>query len=125
LFQPIEPESLATTPAEAREERLANNEILFRSVNESIQELAVSLGGADNYEFICECSARGCVDRVKLTRAQYEHVRAEGTRFFVVPGHENVAVEEVVETQPTYLVVEKDGHAGIVADMADPRDGDP
>jgi len=125
LFQPIEPESPATTPAEAREERLANNEILFRSVNESIQELAVSLGGADNYEFICECSARGCVDRVKLTRAQYEHVRAEGTRFFVVPGHENVAVEEVVETQPTYLVVEKDGHAGIVADMADPRDGDP
>jgi hypothetical protein len=111
------------TAGEAREERLARNEIAFREVNERIQEMAVSLGG-DDYEFVCECSARGCIERVNLTRSQYEHIRAEGTRFFVVPGHENVAVEEVVETQPTYLVVEKDGHAGIVADMADPRDGD-
>ena len=118
------PSSSDLTPVEAREERLANNEIVFRTVNESIQELSVSLGGQDNYEFICECSARDCVDRVMLTRVQYEHIRAEGTRFFVMPGHENVAVEEVVETMPTYLVVEKDGHAGIVADFADPRDGD-
>jgi hypothetical protein len=108
---------------EAREERLANNEILFRSVNESIQELAVSLGGGDDYEFICECSARGCAERVRLTRVEYEHVRAEGTRFFVLPGHENAEVEQVVETRAAYLVVEKDGHAGIVADLADPRDG--
>lgn len=124
MLEPAESASSGATAAEAREERLANNEIIFRSVNESIQELAVSLGGPDNYEFICECSARGCVDRVKLSRAQYEHVRAEGTRFFVVPGHENVEVEEVVEAHPTYLVVEKDGHAGVVADFADPRDGD-
>jgi hypothetical protein len=33
-------------------------------------------------------------------------------------------VELVVEIQPTYVVVEKDGHAGIVADFADPRDSD-
>ena len=116
--------SSGLTAGEAREERLANNEIVFRTVNESIQELSVSLGGPDNYEFICECTARDCIDRVMLTRVQYEYIRAEGTRFFVVPGHENVAVEKVVETMPTYLVVEKDGHAGIVADFADPRDGD-
>jgi hypothetical protein len=106
---------------EAREERLANNEILFRAVNESIQELAASL---DTYDFICECSALGCRDRVTLTSMQYEHIRAEGTRFFVKPGHEDVAVELVVETQPGYVVVEKDGHAGIVAYFADPRDAD-
>jgi len=109
----------------AREERLANNETLFRSINESIQELAVSLGGLEDYDFICECSSRGCFDRVTLTRDQYEHVRAEGTRFFVTPGHENITVELVVETHPRYLVVEKDGPAGIVAELADPRDGDP
>jgi hypothetical protein len=118
------PSSSGLTPVEVREERLAKNEIVFRTVNESIQELSISLGGPDNYEFICECSARDCLDRVMLTRVQYEYVRAEGTRFFVMPGHENVAVEEVVETMPTYLVVEKDGHAGVVADFADPRDGD-
>lgn len=38
---------------------------------------------------------------------------------FVLPGHENVAVEQVVETRPTYLVVEKAGRVGIVADLAD------
>jgi hypothetical protein len=109
---------------EAREERLANNEIHFRSVNERIQEMAVSFGGSDDYEFLCECAARGCLDRIQLTRRQYEHVRSEGTRFFVVPGHENIEVELVVERNPTFFVVEKDGHAGIDADHADPRAGD-
>jgi hypothetical protein len=39
-----------------------------------------------------------------------------------VPGHEDIAVELVVEAQPGFLIVEKDGHAGLVADLADPRD---
>ena len=84
----------------------------------------MSFGGSDDYEFICECTRRSCVERVKLTRTAYEHIRAEGARFFVVPGHENVSVELVVERAPTYFVVEKDGHAGVVAELADPRDGD-
>lgn len=111
------------TPIEKREEDLANTEILFREVNESIQELAGGLGG-DDYEFVCECSAIACTDRVKLSRREYERVRAEGTRFFVVPGHEDPAVELVVATTGTYLIVEKDGHAGTVAEATDPRDGD-
>lgn len=109
--------------ADARDERLANNEILFRSVNEAIEQIAVDLGG-DDFEFICECSTRGCIERVILSRREYEHVRAEGARFFVVPGHEDPLLELVVQTKPTYLVVEKDGHAGNVAEAADPRDGD-
>jgi hypothetical protein len=76
------------------------------------------------YDFICECSSSSCVERIALTRRQYEHVRAEGTRFLVVPGHEKRDMEVVIETQPTYLVVEKDGLAGFVADEADPRDDD-
>ena len=108
---------------EAREERLANNEVLFRSVNEAIEQLAVDLGG-EAYEFICECSTRGCVERVELSRGEYEHVRADGARFFVVPGHEDPLLELVIEKKPTYLVVEKDGHAGNVAEATDPRDGD-
>jgi hypothetical protein len=40
----------------------------------------------------------------------------------VVPGHQNPAVEVVVETEPRFLVVEKDGAAGIVAELEDPRD---
>jgi len=108
-------------PAEARDERLARNEVLFRSVNEAIEQQALEFGGLDNYEFICECSRSGCFERVALTLKQYEHVRAEGTRFFVVPGHQDVAVELVVETGSGFMIVEKDGHAGVVADLADPR----
>ena len=109
---------------EAREERLAKNEVLFRSVNEAIEQQALRFGGVDEYEFICECASRECVDRVTLTLKQYEHVRAEGTRFVVVPGHANIEVELVVERASGYHIVEKDGAAGIVADLSDPRNGD-
>ena len=87
------------TSLEEREERLANNAIVFRTVNEEIEQVALRLGG-DNYEFICECSTRGCFERVVLSRREYEHVRSEGVRFFVAPGHENPEVELVVETNP-------------------------
>ena len=43
---------------------------------------------------------------------------------FVVPRQVNVGVVQVVEARPAYLVVEKDGGAVVVADLADPRDGD-
>jgi len=109
---------------EAREERLAKNEVLFRSVNEAIEQKALEFGGTDDYEFICECARTGCFERIALSLRQYEHVRGEGTRFFVVPGHQNVEVELVVEAQAGFLVVEKDGPAGIVAEQADPRSAD-
>ena len=110
--------------SDVREERLAHNEVLFRTVNEAIEQKAIELGGLDGYEFICECSSSGCFDRVVLTLAEYEHVRQEGAWFFVTPGHQNIEVELVVETKPAYLVVEKDGAAGAVAELEDPRDGD-
>ena len=106
---------------EAREERLARNEVLFRSVNEAIEQQALEFGGLDKYEFICECARSGCFDRIPLTLKDYEHVRSEGTRFFVAPGHEDIAVELVVEAGEGFVIVEKDGHAGIVAELADPR----
>jgi hypothetical protein len=99
--------------------------VLFRSVNEAIEQRALEFGGLDAYEFICECSSAACFDRVSLTVRQYEDVRGEGVRFFVAPGHENPEVEVVVDTKPTFSVVEKDGPAGVVAELADPRDGDP
>jgi hypothetical protein len=113
-----------TAAGDWREERLAQNEVFFRTVNEGIEQQAIRFGGDDDYEFICECASRECLDRVLLTLREYEHIRAEGTRFVVVPGHENVELELVVRKAQRYNVVEKDGAAGIVADLADPRDGD-
>jgi hypothetical protein len=107
-----------------REERLAQNEVFFRSVNEAIEQKAIEFGGVDEYEFICECDSSTCFDRIAMTLREYEHVRGDGLRFFVFPGHANVALELVVEHTKRYDIVEKDGAAGVVAGFSDPRDGD-
>lgn len=118
---------IASEPAAhttSREERLAHNEVLFRGVNEAIEQQAIEFGTLDDYEFICECSSTACVDRITLSISDYENVRRSGTRFFVAPGHEDIEVELVVEARPTFLVVEKDGAAGTIAVLEDPRAGD-
>jgi hypothetical protein len=107
------------------EERLAKNEVLFRSVNEAIEQQALRFGGIeDEYEFVCECSAADCVERMTLTLRQYEQVRAEGTSFVLAPGHADPGIELVVRRTADYHVVDKDGAAGVIAEQADPRSAD-
>ena len=107
--------------SEAREERLAKNETLFRTVNESIVGFAGTFGGETPYEFVCECATRDCFERLLLTLREYEAVRADGTHFLVKSGHEDIEVEQVVAVHEQYVVVEKDGVAGLVALEDDPR----
>jgi hypothetical protein len=109
---------------DARDERLAQNEVIFRTVNESIQQQALRFGGLDAYQFICECASSGCFERISLTLEQYERIRGEGSTFVVTPGHEYDEIELVIERQVTYSVVRKDGAAGVIAEFTDPRDGE-
>jgi hypothetical protein len=51
----------------------------------------------------------------------YERLRSHPTHFGVIPGHEMLDVETVVETHPHYLVVEKVGEMRHQAEAADPR----
>lgn len=113
--------SAAAESESGREARLAQNEVVFRSVNESIERQALVFGGTDAYEFVCECMQSACFERIRLTLGEYEGVRAEGTRFAIVPGHENPRIESVVETRETFAIVEKYGVAGVVAEAEDPR----
>jgi hypothetical protein len=106
--------------AEAREERLARNEVVFRTINENIVGIATSVGG-EAYEFICECATVDCFERVPLTLMQYAAVRAEGAHFILVAGHEDIEIEQVIRTGSGYVVVQKDGVAGLVAHAEDPR----
>jgi hypothetical protein len=50
-------------------------------------------------------------------------VRAHPDRFLVVTGHELPRFERVVEDHGRYVVVEKQGEAGEVAEDTDPRSG--
>ena len=104
-----------------REERLAENEAVFRVLNENILSLASTLGGDEPFEFICECSTNGCFERLPLTLKEYERIRGDGTHFLLAAGHEDIEIEQVVSAGKRYIVVEKDGLAGLVAQRADPR----
>lgn len=96
--------------------RLAQNENFFREVNERISDSAESHGTSiHHYEFFCECSDTACMERVVLTLAEYEHIRAEPTRFVVKKNHVIREIEHVVETVPDHMVIEKHGEAGKIA----------
>jgi hypothetical protein len=100
-------------------ERLARNEVTFRRINEAIDAGRQTREGF--VAFVCECSQLGCNDVVELTLGEYEHVRANSRRFFVLRGHEGPA-EEVVDSRAQFLIVAKVGQAGELAERTDPRD---
>lgn len=107
---------------DAREERLARNETLFRSVNENIEGAAAS-GQLDDhiFEFFCECSNTDCTLLLPMTVAEYERVRADARQFVVAPGHELPEIEEVVARTGAYQIVLKEGEAGELVTKHDPR----
>ena len=55
-----------------RERRLAQNEALFREVNERVETLADQLGPDVPYEFLCECANADCTFRISLPLSVYE-----------------------------------------------------
>ena len=104
-----------------RARRAADNEDLFRRVNERVAELSEAL---DALTLVCECADAGCAERLPgIDVAEYERVREHGDLFFVVRGHERPDVETVVEEGERHFVVQKRGEAGEVARSADPRGG--
>lgn len=103
--------------------RIAENEVLFREVNERLRELGEGFSlVSESAEFVCECGNGSCTERVPMTLTAYEEVRADPKRFFVIRGHELLEYEKVVEERDDFLVVEKlsGGPAGI-AIRDDPR----
>ena len=104
------------------EDRIAHNEIVFREVNERIEAGQWPTGRGDLVAFRCECGSLRCGMMVELTLDEYERVRAHGTSFVLVRGHEIPEIEKVVERAATFVVVEKVGEAGVVAEETDPRD---
>jgi hypothetical protein len=105
-----------------RERRLAQNEALFREVNEKVEAVAAVHGADDHvYEFYCECANADCSMQVRATIAEYEAVRAHPTRFLVVPEHWLPEVESVAAKQDNFWVIEKHGDAGRLVAHLDPR----
>jgi hypothetical protein len=103
-----------------RAARTAQNESLFREVNERVKELNTTFDAlARHAEWICECGNTDCLEPVQMTQEEYESVRARGSDYFLVkPGEAHVVpeVDRVVERSDRYWVVQKLGVAAEVAD---------
>ena len=87
-------------------ERIAKTESVFREVNEAIAKTAEHLE-ADETDFVCECANAECADRITAELDEYDEIREDPTRFILVPGHQEPAVERIVERTGRYAVVEK------------------
>lgn len=102
-----------------RVERVVKNEALFREVNERIREITTYDG---DVEFLCECGDATCTQPLMMSLPEYEALRANPSRFGIVPGHEILEVEAVVEENGRFAVVEKrPGRASKLAAETGPR----
>ena len=106
---------------DAQEKRMAENEVLFREVNERVSTLSDRLGPEVPYEYLCECANADCTFRVTLATAEYESVRADPKQFMVLPMHYTPEIETLVAEYDAYWVVRKTGETGEFVEGLDPR----
>ena len=104
---------------EGADEQVAVNEVMFRNVNEGIEEGRNARDG--RVPFVCECGMLGCNAIVEITLREYEEVRAGARCFVCAPGH-GAPFDEVQYEQDRYRVVRKpEGPLGDLAERTDPR----
>lgn len=89
------------------DERLAKNELLFRAINERLDDLGDAVPWSKRTDYLCECSDTRCTEAIELRKEEYERARSRSSTFFVVPGHERPEIEKVLEEHDHYLLVEK------------------
>jgi hypothetical protein len=107
------------TGSETWDLRAAQNEDLFRRLNERLRALSSldRTGPQATVElerFVCECADKSCTRVIELTESEYRAVRAGSRRFLVCPdpSHTRPELEAVVERNERYWVVQKHGEAG-------------
>jgi hypothetical protein len=90
------------------EAKVARTESAFREVNEAIAKTAARFD-ADEADFVCECADADCAHRVTADLDDYDLIREDATHFLLAPGHDEPAIERVVQRRGDYVVVEKFG----------------
>jgi hypothetical protein len=104
--------------------RKAANELVFREVNERIEKLQhrYAITDREPLQIVCECDRLECALVLSVSVDAYERARSDGRCFFVAVGHEDPAVEEIVDSGGDYLVVRKRlGEPARIAEENDPR----
>lgn len=104
----------------SRLQKIASNEANVRDLNE-ISNDESDEPASTPIDLVCECGTASCTATMRLTAAEYEHVRLAGRRFAVLPDHDISSAEKVVERYEGYWVVEKFGAARPITEDRDPR----
>ena len=91
-----------------REERLAQNEAIFRAANEALRRSGSKQPGL--MTFICECGDASCRDDIRMTCEEYAEVRRSDARFLLARGHEDDG-DRVLDERDRFTIVEKVGAA--------------
>ncbi len=109
--------------ATERQTRIARNEAMFREANERAKAWEERHDGPDSEVelYFCECGKADCLEKVSLREADYERVRSDPRRFVIVPGHELLDVETVIERNEGWAIVEKVPEVSRTVEARDPR----
>jgi hypothetical protein len=107
--------------ASERTERLALNEALFRAANERMARWEERHRIEATELYFCECADPECREKVPLRESDYERVRSDSDHFFVVPGHEVIDLETVIESHDGWAVIEKAPEVQAIVEATDPR----
>jgi hypothetical protein len=99
-------------------EQNAQQQVVFREVNEQIARLTNEVGVS---VLICECSDVTCAESLEIARTEYDRVRSHSDHFVVAPGHQLDEIETVIGGNGRFLVVEKIGAAATIAQASDSR----
>jgi hypothetical protein len=66
-----------------------------------------SFGTAEpTFDLRCECGGNACAERLAVGVSDYLRVRKWDGRFFLVPGHQDLELENLVERHNGWLVVQ-------------------
>jgi 2-keto-3-deoxy-6-phosphogluconate aldolase len=94
--------------ASDREARAAQNELVFRTVNEQIVEMTDRFREQlAEIDIVCECADTSCAGTIRISSDVFAKIERADGRFLVLPGHEDESVEHVVERDAKYFVVMK------------------
>jgi hypothetical protein len=92
-----------------RVHRAEKNELAFQSYNErrTAAERAGETPPNGRVQFVCECDDPACWKAVELQLGAYERAVEPVDHFLVAPGHQDPAVETVVEEHGGYVIDSK------------------
>jgi hypothetical protein len=117
-------------------ERLARNQVIFHEVNERLREIAgpaadliqfvcecgdptfrhanerlgelADVQDGQRIPFLCECADIACLGSVEASLGEFDVIREDPYRYFVLPGHLRIDGEEIGQRNGRYDVVSKE-----------------